>query len=370
MKQRQQNHELQKAQLKAEIALAERDLAQKSRIRFLQTVGHELRTPLNGLLHTGTEINSEKTSEELQTISQAVMTSTSRLDDAIEALVLHAKLSGDDGVSIPLPFSGLDLVNGICADLNEANRVKVVSLAFADTIWLGDRDAARFAVKAILNNALCYSEEDVEIYIQGGDDCQIDILDRGCGPGAWVEQSTSDLIDYARKQQGLGIQVATQALGGSLSFLPRDGGGTCARLRFSLNQAGATIQHSACRARTVLVVDDDRLNRSVLRRLVEQLNCEVMEAEDGKQAVEAGLKHKPGMILMDCEMPVMDGWSATRALRAELGPDTPIVAVTAYVANADRLRCLEAGMNDVLAKPVRRKLFEATLKHWLQPLDT
>lgn len=370
-KEKGHNKSLLQAERAASAALIERDQAQMARVRFLQIVGHELRTPLNGLLHLGPEISGKTAPNELAKTAETILASVRRLDDAIEALVLHAKLSGGDGVDIPLRFTGLELVTGICVELAEAERVHIVSAEPPDRTWLGDRDAARFAVKALLVNALRYSEGEVEVWVRGGEACQIDILDWGTGLNTGMLDDTTVLASGARKRQGLGLPVArqaVQALDGTMELLPRDGGGTHARLRFYL-EAGTPeeSQGHGLRNRTVLVVDDDRTNRLVLKRLLKRLDCEVLEAENGAIAVEIGLEKKPGLILMDCEMPVMDGWEATRVLRNQLGPELPIVAVTAYVANADRLRCLEAGMNDVLAKPLRRKLFEATLSRWLKP---
>ncbi|MEO1229392.1 MAG: response regulator, partial [Myxococcota bacterium] len=114
-------------------------------------------------------------------------------------------------------------------------------------------------------------------------------------------------------------------------------------------------------ASRVLVVDDDATNRLVLSRLLARLGLEVERAEHGAQAVERALEAPFDLILMDCEMPVMDGFEATLKIREHLPGGPPIVACTAYSSLEDRARCLAVGMEEVLAKPLTRARLEAYL---------
>ncbi len=103
----------------------------------------------------------------------------------------------------------------------------------------------------------------------------------------------------------------------------------------------------------VLVVDDNETNRIVVKGLLERLGCEVATADDGKQAVEKVFKSEPDVVLMDCHMPEMDGFTATKAIRSSGGfDDLPIVALTAAAMAGERERCLNAGMNEYLTKPL------------------
>jgi CheY-like chemotaxis protein len=131
----------------------------------------------------------------------------------------------------------------------------------------------------------------------------------------------------------------------------------------------------AGRRRRILVVDDVAANRSVLTELLGTLGFEVVEAHHGQEAVEQVLMpatgHAPDLVLMDSVMPVLDGPGATRRIREQLPPgQLPIVAVSANASSADRARCLDAGANVFLPKPIERgSLLEALgaqlRLHWL-----
>lgn len=116
----------------------------------------------------------------------------------------------------------------------------------------------------------------------------------------------------------------------------------------------------------VLVVEDDAGNRMIIRKQLEKIGVVSEGVQNGIQAVEAATKEHWDMIIMDCQMPVMDGIEATREIRlkAALNLDTPIIAVTANVSESYRLQCLEAGMDDYCTKPLpMEKLRKLVLKY-------
>ena len=129
----------------------------------------------------------------------------------------------------------------------------------------------------------------------------------------------------------------------------------------------------------VLLVEDNPVNREYACALLERLGCEVITAENGKEAVGCWLQDKFDVILMDCQMPVMDGFEATRTIRQReneqgsrdrRGRDrSPIIALTANAMEGDRQRCLNAGFDDYLAKPFREFELEAVLSHWMQAIE-
>jgi CheY-like chemotaxis protein len=118
----------------------------------------------------------------------------------------------------------------------------------------------------------------------------------------------------------------------------------------------------------VLLTEDNLVNQKVMVRTLEKLGCSVDIANDGSEAVDATRNNTYDIVFMDCEMPVMDGYQATRAIRefeAE-GPRTPIVALTANVMNGNKEKCLEAGMDDHVIKPVKRQVLLDVLEKWIQ----
>jgi CheY-like chemotaxis protein len=119
----------------------------------------------------------------------------------------------------------------------------------------------------------------------------------------------------------------------------------------------------------VLLVEDNIVNQRVARRFLERLDCEVEVVDDGAQAVAVCGRRRYGLILMDMQMPVMDGLEATRRIRASEagGARTPIVALTADAMSGTLERCLAAGMDDYLTKPLDAARLSAVIKRFTSP---
>ncbi len=117
--------------------------------------------------------------------------------------------------------------------------------------------------------------------------------------------------------------------------------------------------------RRILLAEDNPINRKVTQALLHAAGLVVEHAPDGEQAVALATTRAYALVLMDMQMPVMDGLEATRVLRQRLGAQLPIVAMTASAFAEDRQACLDAGMNDHLVKPVDPAQFYATLLRWL-----
>jgi len=136
-------------------------------------------------------------------------------------------------------------------------------------------------------------------------------------------------------------------------------------------QPGATSAHRIGVAR-VLLAEDNAVNQKLALIQLQRLGCMVDVAGDGQEALALLAHHAYALILMDCNMPVMDGFAATRAIRAKeasTGEHLPIIAVTANALIGDRERCLAAGMDDYLSKPVRFTALQQTLAQWLPPVE-
>jgi CheY-like chemotaxis protein len=130
----------------------------------------------------------------------------------------------------------------------------------------------------------------------------------------------------------------------------------------------AVVDETGVPLASVLLAEDNPVNQKVMVRTLEKLGYSVDIANDGSEAVRAAGSNRYDIVLMDCEMPTMDGYQATRAIRASEanGKRTPIVALTANVMNGNREKCLEAGMDDHVIKPVKRQVLVEVLEKWIE----
>jgi CheY-like chemotaxis protein len=132
---------------------------------------------------------------------------------------------------------------------------------------------------------------------------------------------------------------------------------------------GAAPAAAPLAGRRVLVVDDNHANNQVARHMLEKFGCRVELASDGSQAVALHGAAPYDLILMDCQMPGLDGYQASAMIRAAEGETgrTPIIACTTSALPDERKKCIEAGMDDLIAKPVRPQILQEMLSRWLQP---
>jgi two-component system sensor histidine kinase EvgS len=176
---------------------------------------------------------------------------------------------------------------------------------------------------------------------------------------------------------GLGLSICSrlvQRLGGEIQVSSELGVGTCFSFVLPVEAQSApseVIEASLCsiEGSRILIVDDNPVNRLIGARMLQSLGCEVLTAEGGREAVGMAAAEGLDLILMDCSMPTVDGFQATMLIRKQEMQQrrdrVPIVALTALAISEDRDRCLEAGMDDFLAKPVLLPLLQRTLSHWL-----
>ena len=125
---------------------------------------------------------------------------------------------------------------------------------------------------------------------------------------------------------------------------------------------------NACiKGRKILLVEDNPVNQTVIDAMLSSLGYEVSMVSDGAQAIHRANTEAFTAILMDCRLPIIDGYEATRQIRQLSGcTDVPIIALTANALQGDREACLQAGMNDYLAKPFKRTDLEQILRRWVQ----
>jgi CheY-like chemotaxis protein/HPt (histidine-containing phosphotransfer) domain-containing protein len=180
----------------------------------------------------------------------------------------------------------------------------------------------------------------------------------------------------SRTHQGTGLGLAisrqlAELMNGQVTLTSRKNEGSCFTLEIPLRVATAPRVIEAAAATStrmdarILVAEDNEVNQLVAKRMLESLGfSSVTAVSTGQEAVAACSRETFDLVLMDCQMPGMDGWQATRQLRG-MGVDVPVVAFTASATLEDRDRCLRAGMNDYLTKPVEKAVLADKLHRWL-----
>lgn len=357
------------------------DSAQKeslAKTQVLRWVSHELRTPLNGILATSSvllrnpDATREDSAELLHTIHSSANVLTRLVDDLLDA----AHLLG--------PAPGPVYLRPVIADLPKLLAETAAEfgarVASQDAlIFITDiaQDLPRYVtidevrIRQVLNNLLANalahtSKGYIRLHVECGglSRLRVEVSDSGSGIAAADRDLLFEAFHRAaesrKSHRGLGLGLAisreiVHGLGGHIGFDRERAHGSLFWFEIDLQPAEAppvAPPEPATNQLRVLVVDDDPVSRRILSRLMNTLHCDVATAEDGLQAVSLAREGRFDLILMDCQMPNMDGFEATRRIRRHSQQAIYIAGCTANCFDADVRCCIEAGMDEVIGKPV------------------
>jgi CheY-like chemotaxis protein/nitrogen-specific signal transduction histidine kinase len=365
---------------------AEAERANAAKSEFISTISHEVRTPMNGVigmidLLSRTRLD-EKQAEYVDTVRRSGQILLAVVNDVLDFSKLEAeKVELEDIAFDPrelversvAPFSYQAIGKGIILERSVA--AEVPALVLGDSLRISQ------ILANLLSNALKFTQTgriDVELRVEAEAEARLLVLevrDTGIGitedklarlfePFAQATESTARLYGGS----GLGLAICKRLallMGGSLEAKSLAGSGSSFALRWKLRAAESGAQAADMETgpllglpapSSVLVVDDDEINRRVARGLLEELGIKVTEAESGLAAIEALRRESPDLVLMDCLMPDMDGFETTRRIRSSgctvLNPHVRILVMTASAEATDREKALAAGMDGYIAKPI------------------
>jgi signal transduction histidine kinase/CheY-like chemotaxis protein len=380
---------------RAAMRYAERANAAKS--EFLANVSHEVRTPMNGVLGMADVLMSTALSAEQReyttTIAESARLQLAILNDILDSAKMESGMMAIEAV----PFSPSDLLQDLSRTFHATAMDKGLRLELQTSglppAMIGDPLRIRQILSNLVNNAMKFTKAgEVRITASAEADGDIttlvfSVVDTGIGIDAQSKARVFDKFTQADSSTtrrfggtGLGLSICrglVELMGGSIGLESTPGKGSKFRVSIPLRTASSDIEQSSserqvanlCATAPVLVVEDNRVNQRVAMLLVRSLGLAVEVANNGIEGVEKCSSNDYAAVLMDCQMPEMDGYEATRRIRALKRKRVPIIALTAGAATSDRDLAIEAGMDDFLTKPVQRAELARVLDRWIAQHD-
>ncbi len=379
-----------------ELVAAHQVAADASRLKseFLANVSHELRTPLNGILGMSALLVESNLSPSDRETSSIILRSARHLLGLVNDLLDTARIEAGKIEIRSAPFALDELIADVLAAARPAavekglNLYSVIAPA-TPSHWHGDSLRLHQVLLNLVGNAIKFTESG-KVRIEASAAAAVltlAVVDQGIG----IEPAQQDRIfrrfaqadgGPRRRHGGLGLGLAIcrellSLMGGVLNLksVPGQGSTFTASLPLSIAAApnASTTPSFAipfAPGTPILLAEDNPINRIVAVRILERLGYLVHAVPDGQAAVSAAATGRFSAVLMDCQMPILDGFAATRAIRALPGAPSriPIIALTANAMEDDRRLCLAAGMNSFLSKPIDVGQLDQALRRWLLPL--
>lgn len=361
---------------------------------FLSNLSHELRTPLNAIMGLADNMSNEAKEQKIRTTSRVIKASSVRLLNLINDILDFSKIEKGELKLENELFDPMEIMEELRLSYNNQAEEKGLSFEYnikntISGVATGDANRLAQIVNNLLDNAVKFTPQgkvSVEIETRAGTGNTLDfflkVSDTGIGIATdrmenIFESLTQESINNKRKYGGLGlglyiIKVLVDMHNGNIQMKSKPGVGTTCILSLSYPLAPKPVElpkqfpvdQYDLQDTHILIVEDDPINQMVLKMILTKWEgTRISYANNGAEGVEQLKKHRVDIVLMDLQMPVMDGYEACIAIRngaaGSENQNIPIIAVTADVMESTKQRVKDIGMNDYMAKPVNKaKLYQ------------
>jgi PAS domain S-box-containing protein len=367
--------------------------ADRAKGQFLANMSHEIRTPMAGILGLADLLLKTDLTGPQRRYSNLIQSSTGSLLGVIDDILDFSKVEADKLTLERVPFHLPSILTETVELLRFRAQSKGITLEICSAFdlpgWcLGDPGRLRQVVINLVGNAIKFTDEGrVEVRAGSIPDGRVRIVvqDTGVGipeavrerlftPFSQADSSTSRRFGGS----GLGLAISkriVEMMGGEIGFDSRTGAGSTFWFTAALpstpppHPASSTAEGPRGAARPcdgrILIAEDNPVNQLVILEQLKDLGFEATAVSNGREVLAALEEGPYDLVLMDCQMPELDGYETTRRMRERW--QTPVVALTAHAMQGDREKCLAAGMNDYIAKPFRLELLRQIVDRWLRP---